>query len=68
MNEEMIMKHTALGRYLPIQELVRCKDCELWDENPSSSAFPEFHECHRFVNKYSTTAIDFCSKGAKRDE
>ena len=29
MNEEMVMKHTANGRYLPIQELVRCKDCRL---------------------------------------
>lgn len=29
MEEEMIMKHTAPGRYLPIQELVRCRDCKL---------------------------------------
>ena len=30
MNEEMIMKHTYNGRYLPIQEVVRCKDCKYW--------------------------------------
>ena len=67
-HEEWIMQHTGPGRFLQIQELVRCQDCLYWKPEPASSAAPLFHRCayHAFKN-YCSMADDFCSKALKRE-
>lgn len=67
-NEEWIMQHTGPGRFLQIQELVRCQDCMFWKPEPASTAAPLFHRCvyHAFKN-YCSMADDFCSKALKKE-
>lgn len=47
-------------------EVVRCKDCKYWDSYPSCSALPDYHRC-RLYRQLATRAIDYCSRGERRD-
>ena len=49
-------------------EVVRCKDCKWWDNCPSSSAAPKYHECHYGAAHRHTTANDYCSYGVRKDD
>lgn len=48
-------------------EVVRCANCKYWDSYPSFSALPDYHRC-RMYSRLSTRAIDYCSRGERRDD
>ena len=47
-------------------EIVKCKDCTYWDEMPSSTFTPEYHEC--VVHHINMRAEDFCSRARRRQD
>lgn len=47
-------------------EVCRCANCKYWDSYPSFSALPDYHRC-RMYSRMSTRAIDYCSRGERRD-
>ena len=47
-------------------EVCRCANCKYWDSYPSCSALPDYHRC-RMYRLLATRAIDFCSRGERRD-
>lgn len=64
MDEEWVMKHTYNGRYLPIQELVRCRDCKyaLDDEQNTTRYWCSY--------KWPATMVPdtgFCFRGERKD-
>lgn len=50
-------------------EIIRCKDCMFWEECPSSTVAPQFHECKIiWFAHLHTTADEFCSRAKMREE
>ena len=50
-------------------QLVHCADCRYWNQFPSSSISPDYHDCERHVGiRFGTRAFDFCSYGEHREE
>lgn len=53
-------------RQRDLVEVVRCANCKYWDSYPAMSALPDYHRC-RMYSRLSTRAIDYCSRGERRD-
>ena len=68
MNEEMIMKHTYNGRYLPVQELVRCRDCKFYHED--DYGYCEFwgDVFHHWEGHDKADPNGFCHMGERKED
>lgn len=52
-----------------IVEVVRCRDCEYWDEtSPMSTTDPAVCRCRLRRETDATTAEDFCSYGRRKEK
>lgn len=50
-------------------EVVRCRDCEYWDEtSPMSTTDPAVCRCRLRRETDATTAEDFCSYGRRKEK
>ena len=67
MDEEMIMKHTYNGRYLPVQELVRCKDCKFWMDSDEMCLLRTSRLLAYEMRKV-LKPDGFCSGGERRED
>lgn len=67
MDELWIMKHTALGRFVQVQELVQCKDCKYWLGSDEMCLLRSSrllaYEKHEYLKPDG-----FCSGGERKDE
>lgn len=51
------------------KQLVHCADCRYWNQFPSSSIAPDYHDCERHAGvRFGMRAFDFCSYGKHREE
>lgn len=65
MNEEWIMEHTAQGRYLPKQELIRCAQCEYYKHSEIS----DHYVCRYIIGEsIIRRPADFCSRARKKGD
>ena len=52
-----------------VVEVVRCHDCEYWDETtPMSTTDPTFCRCRLRREDFGMTAEDFCSYGRRKEK
>lgn len=66
--ERITVSQPKKGRKKKTDGIIRCKDCKYWDNLPTCSAFPEYHECHAPGNHTATTGEDFCSRAERKDD
>ena len=50
-------------------EVIYCKDCKWWDQIPSGTIVPEYHDCRKSFRIGATTMpYDYCSRAERREE
>lgn len=64
MNEEWIMLHTAPGRFIQEQELIRCDNCVFFRNTIIGETVCRYHEGLQLIRKPE----EFCSRAKKWEE
>lgn len=54
--------------HAPYIDLIPCGKCRYWDDMPSSTAYPAYHNCKRPFVRLAMSATDFCSNAERREE
>lgn len=61
------IQYPVQNEHLDLVNVCRCADCKYWDSYPIMSGWPDYHRCRMYIS-LSTSAIDYCSRGERRDE